>query len=199
MGKVEKIDEIICTIWENVQERIEKGYSISSEKALCFLFSMELIKKTGFDIEIDFENQCYNDLQGSSRYLDLLVKYTDISIAIEFKFPTKSQKGNSNKAEVRKAVYRDLARLEYLKKDNIADRCYFLMATNETSYINEGKHRKYVTYKTHEGYEITQDVTVEIDNLKINKQSSFKWENTRHKGKKHIIVGKYAWLSPIKI
>lgn len=137
------VDTIVHSTWDSVIAKITNGHLLSSEKSLCFLFAMTLYEKIGSSLIVDFENQCYDDLEGESKYLDLLF-YTDPSfkVAMEFKLPRKSKSGASNQPQTRQAIYRDIARLKYLKNNSIkAGACYFLLAINEHAYLNNGKYR----------------------------------------------------------
>lgn len=117
---------LVNECWASTQQKVEDGQLVSSEKTLVFLFAMELVHRVGQGLKIDFENQCYEKLQGKSKYLDLLF-YTDedYKVAIEFKLPKKSRSGNSNQTQTRESVYRDLARLNYLKSSQLRPQaCY---------------------------------------------------------------------------
>ena len=131
----------IETAWKNIQKEVEESnvILISSEKTLVFKFAMELAKLYNCeDIVIDFEVQLYEEIDGSDKYLDLLVyelKKPNEKYAIEFKAPMKSASGNSNQTDTRKKIYKDIARLAYLKekKENICNG-YFL---TRSTIINE--------------------------------------------------------------
>lgn len=207
----QNIDTIIDHSWQKVKDKVEnKNFFLSSEKTLCFLFAMEIYSQVGDSLVIDFENRCYEGLEGESKYLDLLF-FTNNSykIAIEFKLPKKSKKGNgkigySNQTETREAVYRDIARLHWLKKNNIDIKaCYFLMAANENPYLNfDGIKDKSIN----EDFITKQDHIIDSSNILIVKGISmegisckFDWVNISKTDQKYKINGKYAWLNPIKI
>jgi hypothetical protein len=193
----ETSDIVIQKSWKAVIEKVENGHLLSSEKTLCFLFAMEVFKQCGDNIELDFENQCYGDQEGNSKYLDLLIQSEDYRVAIEFKLPNKSEKSNSNQTERRKAIYIDLNRLLHLRCYSIkADACYFLMATNDNAYVNIQKVSKHSECLTGHGYKFEFDNS---DNHLKGIACEFKWIGITQDNKKQRITGKYAWLTPIKI
>jgi hypothetical protein len=123
-------NNIINTCWENVKNKVEnESYPLSSEKSLVFLFAMELFRMVqNENLVIDFENQCYGEVGGISKYLDLLL-YTsaEYQVAIEFKLPQKSDKGNSDKTQIREFIYRDLLRLKHLVSNGSCKIGFFLI------------------------------------------------------------------------
>lgn len=197
------IDKLIQETWQSVQRRVESGGNpLSSEKTLCFLFAFEMAHRVGSTLKIDFENQCYDGLQGKSKYLDLLFyENPDFKVAVEFKLPQRSRRGNSNQTQTRQQVYRDLARLEYLKKNEFASACYFLMATNENCYLNEGKYEKYLQFMTFHNHQVNLENEIEVEGLSLSEVTClFEWENTTKTPKnKRVRDGSYAWLKPIRI
>ena len=192
------LEKNIEITWIKIQNQIENNnYDLSSEKSLVFLFSMELAKLYKYDnIHIDFEAQLYNELNSTDKYLDLLIWLTDNpknKYAIEFKFPKKSNNGSSNQTEIRKKIYKDIARLAYLKKynENITNG-YFLMITDEKPYFNEGRRDDtYNTADKHKGNLSKFHEEYKIDNIPF----IFNWENISNQK----INGRFAWLTPIKI
>jgi len=184
-----------------VKIKVESGYFLSSEKTLCFLFAMELYKKIGDSLVIDFENQCYGSLQGSSKYLDLLV-YTNqnYKVAIEFKLPKKSNNGSSNQAKTREAIYRDIARLYWLKNNSInAKSSYFLMATNEDAYLNNSGIIKNKSFLTKQNHIINSNNNLIATGLSLSGVScNFQWLGVT-KNNKYQKIRLYAWLKPIKV
>jgi hypothetical protein len=190
--------QLIQECWNNVLLRASDN-PISSEKTLCFLFSLELYKKIGDNLKIDFENQCYDQLQGNHKYLDLLF-WTDqnYKVAIEFKLPKHSISGNSNKTEIRKSIYRDLARLNYLKASNLDSCACFLMATNEQPFLNYGEYSIHPEFITAHNYRINSEQCLSINDLELkNVTLIFEWNNIITTDNKHSIDGDYAWLNPI--
>lgn len=143
------MDDIIKNIqiaWDSIRKNLsDEQINMSSEKTLVFLFSIELIRIYGWDnLIIDFEYLAYNELHSSDKYLDLMVYKKDKiekKYALEFKFPKKSSRGNSNQTETRKKVYRDIARLKYLKEQNKIEYGFFLMLCNEKAYVNSSDRR----------------------------------------------------------
>jgi hypothetical protein len=198
----ENVDELINDCWETVRNKIESGNPLSSEKTLCFLFAMEISSTVGNSLVIDFENQCYGKLDGKSKYLDLLF-YTDESykVAIEFKLPTKSKSGNSNQTQTRESVYRDLARLKFLKTSFLSpEACYFLMAVNEDSYLNHGSYKKGLDFVTAHHHSINSDNSIIAEGISLTGiECCFNWNNTLNTGKKLTKSGAYAWLAPIRV
>lgn len=199
----ETIDAIVLSTWDAVIEKISNGHPLTSEKTLCFLFAMTLFEKIGSTLMVDFENQCYDGLAGDSKYLDLLF-YTDDSfkVAIEFKLPRKSKSGASNQPQTRQAIYRDIARLKYLRSNSIkAGACYFLMATNEHAYLNNGKYRNHIDLQVHHGHEVQANNTLTACGLSLTgTKFEFSWRNAKKlTGGKYVCDGSYAWLRPIKV
>ncbi len=152
---------------------------------------MELIAKSGNRINIDFENQCYKNLKGESKYLDLLFFIDEkFKVAIEFKFPKKSKNSNSNQTQIRRAIYRDIGRLIYLKRKKIVSASYFLMVTNEKAYTESGKFSKYPKLITRNRHKVLANNALSIDGNRLRGISfEFNWDKKE----------KYSWLEPIKI
>ncbi len=198
------VNTLITQCWESVKNKVENGNQpVSSEKTLVFLFAMELFRKVGENLIIDFENQCYANISGKSKYLDLLF-YTDknIKIAIEFKFPT----GTPDQKDTRKKIYRDIGRLNYLKSETEIKNCYFLMATNIDSYLNNGTYKDYIDMETAHNHIINKSNNIEVDGIPLSGiDVKFEWDNIKikknktNKNVKFIRSGKYAWLKPIKV
>ncbi|MFL7867152.1 hypothetical protein [Vibrio cincinnatiensis] len=190
----ENVDKLIFDCWKSVQKKIENGHPLSSEKTLCFIFSMELFNRVGDNLTIDFENQCYEDVQGKSKYLDLLF-YTDESfkVGIEFKLPQKSKSGNSNQTQTRERVYRDLARLNYLKTSPLKISAgYFLMAVNEDAYLNTGSYKKALDCVIAEGHTLNKDNHLSIDGLSLSGMSfKFGWQKIKKSKNQKIRKEKY--------
>lgn len=186
----ETIDALISRTWQTVIEKSLNGYPLSSEKSLCFLFAMTLFEEIGSALVIDFENQCYEELEGESKYLDLLF-YTDnaFKVAIEFKFPRSSQSGASNQPQTRQSIYRDIARLSHLKRHSIkAGACYFLMATNESAYLNQGKYKNHLDLLVHHGHKVFIDNTIIATELPLTgTEFEFNWKSIKKTSK-----GKYV-------
>lgn len=190
------IDNLIGSSWDNVRDRVEGGNPCSSEKTLVFLFAMELVRSCNNSLIIDFENQCYANLEGESKYLDLLF-YTNenYKVAIEFKMPRSSTNGGSDKLKMRRGIYKDIERLKHLKDSNFAQARYFLMATDENFYLHNKDIRMDPEIKTkHEHSEQFGDITV-----------FFRWNNFNNvifRGNGDFQLnddGKYFWLEKIKI
>jgi len=195
------IDEVVRASWTNVMNLVEDGHPLSSEKTLCFLFAMEMWKHCNGKIQLDFENYCYKKLQGKSKYLDLLVCTSKgFKAAIEFKLPQKSKTGNSNQTQTRVAVYRDLARLAWLKNNSIiADASYFLMATNENPYLNNTNINEYPNFLTRHGHEISCGNSFEVEGLPMHDiNCKFHWHGISCDPQAKS-VGRYAWLEPIRV
>lgn len=197
------IEQLIQEVWYRVQYRVESGYLLSSEKSLVFLFVMELFKHIRNDnLVVDFETQPYENLEGESKYLDVLI-YTqaNFKVALEFKLPKKNKSGNSNQTQTRQKIYRDIARLKYLIDSSFVKDAYFLMATDETPYINVGKKENSSGFRTYHNEIIVPGNSLVIDNLVLsNVNCAFIWEGIKTDSKnKHSIINKFAWLTPIRI
>ena len=193
---------VIRESWQAVINRVEAGHTLSSEKALCFLFAMEVRDRCGPHTQVDFENQCYEELQGESKYLDLLL-YTDpqSKVAIEFKLPKKSQYGNTVQTTTRAKVYRDLARLSYLRKNSLqACACFFLMASDEDAYLNNSSIKKHPDFITRQGHTITAGNQLIAEGLPLTDVACrFHWTNIQRLGEKWSHTGRFAWLEPIQL
>lgn len=180
---------------------VEGGHPLSSEKTLCFLFAMEVWKNSNGKVQLDFENQCYGSLQGKSKYLDLLIaNQSGYKVAIEFKLPQRSKTGNSNQTQTRLAVYRDLARLNWLKSNSInANACYFLMATNEEPYLNNAKLTEHPDFVTRHNHEVVAGNNLEVEGLSLaGVGCKFNWKGITGSGSNRR-QGRYAWLEPIRV
>jgi ribosomal protein L29 len=191
----------IETAWKNIQKEVEESnvILISSEKTLVFKFAMELAKLYNCeDIVIDFEVQLYEEIDGSDKYLDLLVyelKKPNEKYAIEFKAPMKSASGNSNQTDTRKKIYKDIARLAYLKekKENICNG-YFLMITDENPYFKSSNNRDN-THDTANEVEANLERFKKDYSLENDYNFQFIWENINE----NSINGRFAWLEYIKV
>lgn len=201
-----KFDEVVLSSWGRVSEFAKDGHPLSSEKTLCFLFAMELWKAYDGKLQLDFESQCYGSLQGRSKYLDLLAVMPDmIKVAFEFKLPQRSKSGNSNQTQTRVAVYRDLARLSWLKSQGF-DIGYFLMATNEDAYLNNAGIKKYPKFLTKHGHtvsiedglEVSIEDGLEVESIPLDLSCRFSWQGINGNGP-YKRIGRYAWLDPIKV
>lgn len=107
----------------------------------------------------------------------------------------KSAKGNSNQTETRKKIYRDIARLAYLKEknENICNG-YFLLMTDENPYFNYSDRRDN-TFDTSNNYEGNLSKFLDDYNINKNFKFNFIWDNLDDKS----IKGKFAWLDYIKV
>ena len=198
------VDNLINDCWVSIRNNVENELQpISSEKTLVFVFAMELVKRVGSNLIVDFESQCYETLQGSSKYLDLLF-YTDdnFKISLEFKFPS----GTPDQKDTRKKIYRDLGRLNFLKKNSTHSVGYFLMATSVDSFLNKGNYSNYPDMITSHNHSVFPENNIIVDGANLNGLSvSFHWENIEEKRyatsnkTKFVRSGRYAWLKPIKV
>jgi hypothetical protein len=196
------IDKLIKDAWVGVQSKVAMGCNLSSEKTLVFMFAIELVHKVGENLKIDFENRCYDRLEGSSKYLDLLF-YTDdnYKVALEFKLPKKSSGGASNQPQTREAIYRDIGRLMYLKNNEIKPKaCYFLMAVNESAYLNVGKYTRSPDLITAHEHDICPNNSIVVDGVSLSGcNSSFVWTSIVKENDKYICIHEYAWLTPVRV
>jgi hypothetical protein len=196
------IDSLIECTWNDVIEKVTNGHPLSSEKTLCFIFAMCLHERVGSNLIVDFENQCYETLEGESKYLDLLF-YTKetFKVAIEFKLPKKSKGGASNQPQTRRSIYRDIARLKYLRMNSIkASACYFLMAINEHAYLNNGKYRNHIELKTHHEHSVLASNVLVAAGLSLSGiEFKFSWRGITQEKGKNLCASGYAWLNPIKV
>jgi hypothetical protein len=197
----EELSKNIEITWKNLQKEIENSdvISISSEKTLVLKFAMELSKLYNCsNIVIDFEVKVYEEIDSSDKYLDLLVYESEKphnKYAIEFKAPMKSASGNSNQTETRKKIYKDIARLFYLKEHN-KHICngYFFMITDEKPYFNTSTRRDN-TFNTANGHSGNLSSFSADYKLKNTFNFDFIWENIGE----NSIKGKFAWLKYIKV
>lgn len=193
-----KFDEVVLSSWGRVSKCAEDGHPLSSERTLCFLFAMELWKAYDGKLKLDFESQCYGSLQGRSKYLDLLAVTPDMKkVAFEFKLPQRSQSGNSNQTQTRVAVYRDLARLSWLKRQGF-DIGYFLMATSEDAYLNNARLRNHPKFLTKHGHTVRIEDGLEVESIPLDLSCRFSWQGINGNGP-YKKIGRYAWLDPIKV
>lgn len=208
MGKcldMSNVDSIINKAWQNVKNIVEKeNWHLSSEKTLVFKFMWELAKLVDEkNLKYDFEYIAYNRKEKTDKFLDLLI-WTDenYKFALEFKFPTKNNSGNSNQTETRRKIYKDISRLEYLvnKENNNIEKGYFLMATDEAAYTYKGNKIKYPELMVYHNYIHSKRLQVKYEEVGILSSTfKFQWENIKTSKDKHTIEGNYAWLKPIII
>ncbi len=205
--KQDNVDKLVRECWTSVQRKIESGHPLSSEKTLVFLFATEVVKRCKDNkLKIDFEYYAYKKIKGSSRYLDLLF-YTDdkFKVALEFKFPKKSSRNNSNRTQNRRAVYRDLARLKFLKGTNSPDKnikaCYFIMAVNEDEYLNNKNLKKFENFLTKHGHKLDVSKKYKIDGIELcGANYEFEWENIISlQDNQCRIDGIFAYLKEIRV
>lgn len=195
------VDEIIRASWQAVSDMVDNNHPLSSEKTLCFVFAMEIWKRCGESIQFDFERQCYEGLEGKSKYLDLLICTDEgYKVAIEFKLPKSSRNGNSNQTQTRFSIYRDLARLNWLKNNSIKpDACYFLMATNENSYLNNANIKLHPAFITRHEHSIPVGNNLKVEGIPMSDIGcQFQWYGISKKTP-FKIEKEYAWLEPIKV
>ncbi len=196
---------IIKSAFGKALDRMDKANS-TSEKKLCFWFAWELAKLVNNeDLVIDFEVLCFKELKSTSRFLDLLFyTHENFKVAIEFKFPSKSESGNSDQKTTRGKVYRDLARLNYLVKNkvNSIQTGAFLCVINERAYVNLSTTTS--IYKVHHDFEYDPKISTDISSSKIDELNmpenkfKFSWNGIKQtKPKKYDIEGKIAHLEPI--
>ncbi|KHA58666.1 hypothetical protein NL53_20630 [Vibrio variabilis] len=200
----DNVQTIIDKAWGACRERVEdKDYPLSSEKSLVFLFAMEILKIVGNKLVVDFEQQCYEELSGKSKYLDLLFyTSTNYKVAVEFKLP----QGTPDRKETRKSIYRDLARLRYLHDQKSHNYCIFLMASNIESFLNPGNYTNYINYITAHNHVIEPENDLLVENLPLQGVSAkFEWrniefrENKTNNNGKFVVSGSYAWIKPIVV
>lgn len=200
------IDDIVNSAWTKIKDDVEKKeYTMSSEKTLVFKFMWELAKYVNNnELQFDFEYIAYDKLDGTDKYLDLLF-WTDekYKIAIEFKFPKKTEEGGSDTAIVRRNIYKDISRLKYLvdNKINEINIGYFICLTNQSTYFNkDAKLKKYKDLVTYNNYKYEKSTILNYDDIKeLPDKIEFKWGNINEKGTRVEKGCKFAWLNPIKI
>lgn len=200
------IDDIVNSVWRKIKDDVEKKeYTMSSEKTLVFKFMWELAKDVNNnELQFDFEYIAYDKLDGTDKYLDLLF-WTDekYKIAIEFKFPKKTEEGGSDTAIVRRNIYKDISRLKYLvdNKINEINIGYFICLTNQSTYFNkDAKLKKYKDLVTYNNYKYEKSTILNYDDIKeLPDKVEFNWDNIDEKGSNIIEGGEFAWLKPIKI
>jgi hypothetical protein len=210
-------DDLISRVSESIRSSVESGETaFSSEATFRFLFAWQLGRELKFTetYRFDFEWNAYSELDTEDTFLDLLV-YTDPSfkIALEFKLPKSSGPYRTNSTQVRAKICRDISRLSYLVQEghNSVRLAYFLCATDESSYLTEGRKNTNVQYKTYHqckyapGFVVPKGeppngIARELPFPKHEVQ--FEWLGV--KSKEAISdylgpVGRFAWLKPIRI
>lgn len=211
------IDDLITQVSDRIRAGVESGdLPLSSESTFKFLFTWELGRVLGFASEyrFDFEWNAYAQLDSDDTFLDLLV-YTDpdFKVALEFKLPKSSFLHRSNSTQARAKICRDISRLSYLVQQNVNSigAGYLLCATDEGSYLTEGRKFKNIQYKTHHQMvydpgivipkgEAPNGITRELPFPKH--EVRFEWEGIECKG---VVTerlgpkGQFAWLKPIKV
>jgi hypothetical protein len=161
------IKNIISDIWTQVVNNILVNHNnYSSEKTLVFHFAWLLKNSLKEEITIiDFEKQLFREFSDGT-FLDLYFEYKNQKIGIEFKFPKRSLKGNSNSTQTRIKSINDIKRLCYLVNKDEIDLGVFLMAVNEKAYIFEGNKRVSSDFKTHNQIQYNKGITFPIDLIK---------------------------------
>jgi len=208
-------DSLMSESFRRLRENIEtRGSSISSEATFKFLFAWELGRTLDFsrDYRFDFEYNVYSRLKTEDKFLDLLA-YTDptFKLAFEFKLPKKKTSGApSPSTQTRAKICSDISRLTYLVRDKV-DQIhlgYFLMATDEGGYLNEGRKTSNPQYKTYQGtvYPAETIIPEGTGSNGIPRKLSFPkhevrfdWEGVDRIGDKLTPKGSFAWLKPIKL
>lgn len=186
--------------WKTVMHKVEnENQPLSSEKTLVFLFMWEL-KQLLPTVYFDFERPLYVSLQGSDKFLDLLV-YSEEShkIALEFKLPKSTTKGGSNQTQIRENIYKDMFRLNYLVVHQIdqVKEAYFLCATNEKAYLNPGTYSKNPWFKTYHGHELASGFRPsDFESYPpLRTSARFNWEKVvQDELGKFSIEKKFTWL-----
>lgn len=211
------IDELVVKANARIRELVESGAAqLSSEATYRFSFAWELGRLLSFSPEyrFDFEYLAYGDLDSDDRFLDLLT-YTDPQwkVAFEFKLPKASALHGSNTTQARAKMCRDISRLGHLVQNakNSIRRGYFLCATDEGSYINQGRKSTNVQYRTHQAttYAAGCVLPAGIPPNGIARELRFPghdvrfhWEGVRDSGvsaERLSPSGRFAWLAPICI
>lgn len=210
------VDNLIGSAFGNIQTGVESGnYPLAGEHTLRFLFAWELGRLLDFSdrYRFDFELEVFAKMDTDDRFLDL-VMWTDpeYRVAIEFKFPKRGTSG-SNTTQTRAKICRDISRLSYLVEQAILSIKvgYFLCATNEGSYLTEGRKERNVQYKTHQGMVYSPGTVLpagESPNgilrpLRFpDHEVRFEWEGVKDTGltvRRLAPEGRFAWLEPIKV
>lgn len=137
---LKKIEPAIISIWDDI---INNAETYSSEKSVVFNFAWkfgEWSKTCDYDITIDFERPMFDNFSGG-KFLDLYIEVDGIKIGLEFKFPKSTDKGGSNKKQVRIKAVNDIKRICHLVNKRKVDMGVFLMLTNERSYTQKGNYK----------------------------------------------------------
>ncbi len=211
------VDDLILRAGDSIKSGVESGnLPLSSESTLRFLFAWELGRALGFSPEyrFDFEWNAYSSLDTDDTFLDLLV-YTDpnFKIALEFKLPKSSTLHQSNSTQTRAKICRDISRLSYLVQHglNQVRTGYFLCATDEGSYLTEGRKSSNVQYKTYHETVYRPGTVISSGTppngiareLPFPKHAvRFEWQEIEPKGvltDRFGPKGRFAWLKPIKV
>lgn len=211
------VDDLILCVSDSIKSGVESGgFPLSSESTFRFLFAWELGRVLDFSPEyrFDFEWNAYSSWDTDDTFLDLLV-YTDPSfkIALEFKLPKSSARHQSNSTQTRAKICRDISRLSYLVRDglNSVRMGYFLCATDEGSYVKEGRKSSNVHYRTYHGTVYNPGIVIQegtppngiARKLPFPKHEvRFEWQEIESKGVLTDRVGpkgRFAWLKPIKV
>lgn len=211
------VDDLILRVSNSIKSGVESGdLPFSSEGTFRFLFAWELGRALGFSPEyrFDFEWNAYSSLDTDDTFLDLLV-YADptFKVALEFKLPKSSSLNQSNSTQTRAKICRDISRLSYLVQHgfNQVRMGYFLCATDEASYLTEGRKSSNVQYKTYHGTIYPAGTVIPrgtppngiARGLPFPKHEvRFEWQGIESKG---VLTdrlgpkGRFAWLKPIKV
>ncbi len=208
------IDPLVTSILTQIRSLVETDHvPLSSETTLRFLFAWQFGRALAFPKEycFDFEWNAYSALDTDDRFLDLLI-YTDprFKVAFEFKLPKSSSRHQTNSTQTRAKICRDISRLHYLveNKINFIHVGYFLFATDELAYLEEGRKTTNVHYRTYQGT-VYQPGTIISKGKSPNGLSRSlpfpghevrcEWEGlNKHRGRLKL-ERRFAWLNPIKV
>lgn len=195
----DKLIDLISELWEGLAKEMKSNKSrFSSEKAMVFRFAWLLKESLKEEVEIiDFERQLFKDFSDGT-YLDLYFEYQNKKIGLEFKFPKKNSKGNSNHTQTRIKIINDIKRLSYLVNHGKIDFGVFLLTTDERGYVLEGNKRKALNFKTYKntkyrkGDDFPIDEVSSKEKVKCLSDIEFKWNDEE-------IKTSIAWIAPIFI
>ena len=208
---------LVLNAFDGVRRVVESGDApLSSEAALRFLFAWRLGRLLDFSdaYRFDFEWNAYSALDTDDTFLDLLM-FTDPSykVAFEFKLPKSSGLHRSNSTQTRAKICCDVSRLSYLVRNDINSIrvAYFICATDEGSYLTEGRKVSNTQYRTYQG--ITYDAGSVIPEGKPPNGIArplafpahavrFEWLGVEARGgvsERLMPIGRFAWPRPIEI
>ena len=187
---------------ENSQDKIEIEGTINN-------INQDTLVVNNFNVVVDANTVIQTDEHVRLSLSELIVgQKVDIkavlltnTLYLARKINVDEVNGNSNQTQNRKNVYRDLARLKYLKDLNENfNACYFSMAVNENAYLNNADVTVEPNFLTRHLHTINNANNLSVFGLSLaGINCQFIWKNIVSQNDGYRCSGKFAWLTPIRV